>query len=218
MEAVLLTFGIVCLVAAVVGGGLKASAFEIGAIENWRPRLGLALLGALLIAGAVLVHFPGLLAQSGIAPPAATATSVAQPTAPAPTSPGAAAGAPASPAAATAQAPEPSKSEIAAAPATPTSPPPSSRCALEASAQSLPNGTAVSLAFQNASHSERHLFWITPAGTRQLFEVIGPGGSYAVGTYAYHPWVISDSTGRCLDLILPENVRGPVILRDVAGG
>ncbi|HEY3058734.1 MAG TPA: hypothetical protein VGL99_07150 [Chloroflexota bacterium] len=70
MENTLLTAGIACIMAAIVGGGLKAFGVEIPAIQSRVRQGALAALGLVLI---VIARAPGLLGPSAPALPAATA-------------------------------------------------------------------------------------------------------------------------------------------------
>jgi hypothetical protein len=48
MESTLLTAGLACLIAAVIGGGLKAFSIEIPLLASWPRQIGLFVLGLLL--------------------------------------------------------------------------------------------------------------------------------------------------------------------------
>jgi hypothetical protein len=52
----LLTAGLTCIIAAIVGGGLKAFGIEIGALQSVRRQALLAGFGAVLIAASYIVH------------------------------------------------------------------------------------------------------------------------------------------------------------------
>jgi hypothetical protein len=59
MNNVLLTAGVVCLMASVIGGGLKAFNIEIGPLSSRSVRLTLGLLGVAFIAAAVILRDDG---------------------------------------------------------------------------------------------------------------------------------------------------------------
>jgi hypothetical protein len=59
MNSVLLTAGVVCLIAAVIGGGLKAFNIEIGPLNSRGVRLTLGLLGLAFVAAAVVFRDGG---------------------------------------------------------------------------------------------------------------------------------------------------------------
>jgi hypothetical protein len=72
MESTLLTAGLACLIAAVIGGGLKAFGVEIPVLTTWQRQLALFVLGLVLC----LVAFrltPGRQNDSGAAPTVTTA-------------------------------------------------------------------------------------------------------------------------------------------------
>ena len=54
---ILLTTGLACIIAAIIGGGLKAFGIEIGVLRSWKRQTLLAIFGAMLIiAGYVIEH------------------------------------------------------------------------------------------------------------------------------------------------------------------
>jgi hypothetical protein len=63
MATTLLTAGIACIVAAIVGGGLKAFGLEIPALASSRRQIGLGLFGAALLAAAAVASRDGFLSR-----------------------------------------------------------------------------------------------------------------------------------------------------------
>jgi hypothetical protein len=63
MATTLLTAGIACIVAAIVGGGLKAFGLEIPALASSRRQIGLGVFGAALLAAAAVASGDGFLAR-----------------------------------------------------------------------------------------------------------------------------------------------------------
>jgi len=73
MDSTLLLLGIACIIAAIVGGGLKAVGFEFPALNSIGRQIGLAALGGIL----VLVsrsYLPNVPRSQPVAPPAETGT------------------------------------------------------------------------------------------------------------------------------------------------
>jgi hypothetical protein len=58
MSATLLTTGLACIIAAIIGGGLKAFAIEIQVLRSWERQGLLGLFGIVLIVAAVLLSAP----------------------------------------------------------------------------------------------------------------------------------------------------------------
>ena len=54
MSSTLLTAGLACVIAAIVGGGLKAFGIEIPALKSGKRQLGLAIFGMALLVGSVI--------------------------------------------------------------------------------------------------------------------------------------------------------------------
>jgi hypothetical protein len=61
MATTLLTAGIACIVAAIVGGGLKAFGLEIPALASSRRQIGLGVFGAMLLVAAAVASREGIL-------------------------------------------------------------------------------------------------------------------------------------------------------------
>jgi len=58
MGNTLLTTGLVCIVAAIVGGGLKAFGIEIGILRSWKRQGLLAMFGAIMLVTAYVIQRP----------------------------------------------------------------------------------------------------------------------------------------------------------------
>jgi hypothetical protein len=59
MQKILIVLGIVCILASIVGGGLKAMAIELPKLESKRSRWMLAGFGICLLMGSVFVPASG---------------------------------------------------------------------------------------------------------------------------------------------------------------
>ena len=83
METTLITAGIACIVAAIVGGGLKAFSIEIHVLESGRRQAALGVFGAILLAAGF--GWSALSRAAGPEPtaPPSAATASARPPAPA---------------------------------------------------------------------------------------------------------------------------------------
>jgi hypothetical protein len=56
----LLTTGLACVIAAIIGGGLKAFGIEIGLLRSWKRQGLLAMFGAMLITAAYVIEHPAV--------------------------------------------------------------------------------------------------------------------------------------------------------------
>jgi len=56
----LLTTGLACIIAAIIGGGLKAFGVEIAVLRSWKRQALLAMFGAMLIAAAYIIQRPAI--------------------------------------------------------------------------------------------------------------------------------------------------------------
>src|SRR5258708_32133115 len=56
MSKTLLTVGLACIVAAIVGGGLKAFGIEIGILRSWKRQGLLAMFGAVMLITAYVIQ------------------------------------------------------------------------------------------------------------------------------------------------------------------
>ena len=58
MSNTLLTAGLACIIAAIVGGGLKAFGIEIGILRSWKRQGLLAMFGAVMLITAYVMQRP----------------------------------------------------------------------------------------------------------------------------------------------------------------
>jgi len=56
----------------------------------------------------------------------------------------------------------------------------------------------------NQHESPVHLYWIDYAGERKLYGTVSQGKSFTQVTYMTHPWLITDLTGKCISIYLPD--------------
>jgi hypothetical protein len=77
-------------------------------------------------------------------------------------------------------------------------------------------GERVALTIVNQTPYTLELFWLDRAGERNSYGLIHPGGTREQTTFAEHPWLIADTTGRGLGIIQPKPPAQTVTLR-VAG-
>ncbi|MBG1231751.1 hypothetical protein [Aestuariivirga litoralis] len=58
--------------------------------------------------------------------------------------------------------------------------------------------------FINSSGSTKRIYWINYQGMRQLYSTLSPGRTYRVDTFVTHPWVVTQISGACYGLYLPN--------------
>lgn len=85
-------------------------------------------------------------------------------------------------------------------------------CGMESTLKSLRYDQALSMTFENRSSFERDLYWLNYTGKRVIYTKLAPGSTYSVNTFVTHPWVITDSSGTCLDIRLPDPAAPNVVI------
>jgi len=107
-----------------------------------------------------------------------------------------------------------------AAVAPPAAPAPPSRAAAEAlkctkerDARSTEAKAATTIMFENNRASPVHLYWLDYGGQRKPYGEIAPGCQRVQQTFVTHPWIVTDETGRCLAVYLPEPTQRRVDIR-----
>lgn len=79
-----------------------------------------------------------------------------------------------------------------------------SQCPGEATFRSLNSNHSTSIVFRNEAGSTRQLHWLDFNGRRVLYATVPPGGDFSVNTYVSHPWVSTDTEGRCVSVFFPD--------------
>jgi hypothetical protein len=73
-------------------------------------------------------------------------------------------------------------------------------CPSEGGLRSLSGAERTRISFRNERFGRIHIFWIDYEGQRQLYRTLAPGQSQTFQTFATHPWVLTDASGRCLSV------------------
>lgn len=60
--------------------------------------------------------------------------------------------------------------------------------------------------FRNFTKGTITLHWIDYAGTRRPYATVSEGQTRTIYSYTGHPWVISDSSGKCIDFFVTEGL------------
>ena len=87
-------------------------------------------------------------------------------------------------------------------------------CARESAMRSTSPGvdTTTGLHFFNGTGAPVNVYWLNYSGTRQFQSTVQPYGYARYGTYATHPWVVTDETNRCLGIYKVGNTLGRAII------
>jgi eukaryotic-like serine/threonine-protein kinase len=73
-------------------------------------------------------------------------------------------------------------------------------CSDEGSIHSVPSTSEELFTFVNNSSTTLQIIWLNFGGSRQLYDVLGPGQSYNVDTYIGHDWLIASPGSGCLGI------------------
>jgi hypothetical protein len=118
------------------------------------------------------------------------------------------------PAAPNAQALGPVLSSISKAPDTKTLaeiPYPAQRsCSERANLRSESSDTPAKVTFVHYSGPRRDVHWLDYSGQAQNMITIKPGQQTTADTFLTHPWMITDASGNCIEIVLPRPVPSVV--------
>jgi hypothetical protein len=86
-------------------------------------------------------------------------------------------------------------------------------CSQESSLKSTQGVTSTSIHFINASGATRRIYWLDYSGRRQLYNTLGPSADYEQQTYLTHPWLVADTSDRCVAIYQAPTQPGVATLR-----
>ena len=86
-------------------------------------------------------------------------------------------------------------------------------CSQESSLKSIQAMTATSILFANTTSQDRKVYWLDYNGNRVLYSTLSSGAGYVQSTFLTNPWLITDSSGQCLDIYMPVNGIGRVTIK-----
>ena len=78
------------------------------------------------------------------------------------------------------------------------------KCQGESQLRSLEFSIPTKMKFTNRSKSTKRIYWLNYDGVRVLYNKLAPGRSYQQSTYVTHPWVITQKSGDCYAIYLPN--------------
>lgn len=94
----------------------------------------------------------------------------------------------------------------------PAAVPEAAACARESSSRSHDAIGKTSFTISNKTTNNIIGFWLDYQGNRQRYFEVGPGQSLEQGTYTMHPWLITDSSGKCLRLFNAAATHSHVLI------
>jgi hypothetical protein len=80
-----------------------------------------------------------------------------------------------------------------------------SGCPAPGSVRSDNSAQRASLEFQNRSGRRVDIFWLDYNGGRKHYKTLNPGQNYTQSTFATHPWIAVDPSGRCIGGVFRAN-------------
>jgi hypothetical protein len=90
-------------------------------------------------------------------------------------------------------------------------------CAQEQTLKSLRRTAPIRLQLYNVSGADVRVFALDFEGKRSRYTMIGDDRSALILTYISRPWVVTDTSGRCLEIIMPgQNTRFLAITPDAS--
>jgi hypothetical protein len=88
-------------------------------------------------------------------------------------------------------------------------------CAQEQTLKSLPRTAPIRLLLYNISGADIRVFALDFEGRRSRYVMIGDDRSASILTYISRPWVVTDTAGQCLEIIMPgQSTRFVAITSD----
>jgi hypothetical protein len=88
-------------------------------------------------------------------------------------------------------------------------------CSLEAKLNAVASTQPIAVTFQNQTGADITLFWLDYNGHRKAYGTIETGKSRLQQTFVTHPWVVGDSSGKCLEIVMPGRLTQTVVVKNV---
>jgi membrane-associated protease RseP (regulator of RpoE activity) len=89
----------------------------------------------------------------------------------------------------------------------------------EAQYRSVDGDQALPITFLNGYTSlPVRVYWLDYAGQRKLYANVAPGSSYNVLSFMTHPWLVADSTDKCIAVYLPGEQVSQITIQKVRLG
>lgn len=79
-----------------------------------------------------------------------------------------------------------------------------SSCAEARRLHSLNSENPTTITFVNDSPAPRSIWWIDFDGGQKSYGEVDPGEQKTIETFLTHPWVVSNETGACVKVVVPQ--------------
>ncbi len=99
---------------------------------------------------------------------------------------------------------DPAKSAIASVVISTYEQLPSQACIRESSLRSIEGVASTTIQFVNFTSQDIQVYWLNYEGRRVLYKTLTARENYLQSTFLTHPWVVTDTSGRCLGIFLPS--------------
>jgi hypothetical protein len=86
-------------------------------------------------------------------------------------------------------------------------------CSEEQSRKSLSSDAKTAIEFENRRSKPVELHWLNYEGQRESYGQIQPGEVSAVETYETHPWLVADTSKRCIAIFLGSKQQGRAVIQ-----
>lgn len=77
-------------------------------------------------------------------------------------------------------------------------------CAAEGRLKSQGSAEAARMVFRNSTTQPVRMFWLDFQGNRRAYELVAGGGLYIQRTFVSHAWLLADTNGRCMAIVMPK--------------
>ena len=86
-------------------------------------------------------------------------------------------------------------------------------CSNEKALNSKEDSRNATMDFQNNSGETRKIYWLDYNGERVLYKIMKENENFYITTYITHPWIITDGSGKCLEIHMPNNKNNKIVIR-----
>jgi von Hippel-Lindau disease tumor supressor len=76
-------------------------------------------------------------------------------------------------------------------------------CESESRLRSLAGDISTHFTFSNTTSDNLSIYWLDYTGKRVKYYDLAKYSQYTQQTYVSHPWVVVNSQGRCIEVVLP---------------
>lgn len=90
---------------------------------------------------------------------------------------------------------------------------PIQKCGRESILRSGSSLEAATIYFENFTSQVVMVYWLDYGGERHLYSTVPPGVGVEQPTYKGHPWLVTDTAGRCLEIYLPVESQNRAIIK-----